>query len=303
MKLATVIFCLALITLASSVFAEVELNLEVLDPHGSYRPPPVYKGEDTDTSEQSGAELEFPKPLPLEFESLPVLKPEPVDQDILDIRLRDATLPPLPAPKPSVVYDRNTLSGASELMSQAFDTENLTVIDPSISKSKKDPEKQQDQKNVPVPEEPDLVPLDEDVSLTDLNAMDVLNKLGGAPANVPKATSKALPAAGPNEYRIFFATGQARIPEDQKKPLFDFVSQTLRKSPAARIRIVAYAAPTDEKKSASDLKRIALDRAIAIQDMLVNKGVEFQKIDLLPKGHADPDLPLDYAAIIMTNPP
>lgn len=80
--------------------------------------------------------------------------------------------------------------------------------------------------------------------------------------------------------RIRFAPGSSAVPATATAPL-DSVAAALAQT-TQRIRIAAYSGAPGDMSSPS--RRLSLERARAVRDYLVTRGVPFERMDLLPFG-------------------
>jgi outer membrane protein OmpA-like peptidoglycan-associated protein len=118
-----------------------------------------------------------------------------------------------------------------------------------------------------------------------------------APAAAPDPASP--PAAAPPRVsgatmRIQFNSGEAALPESAKQPLIELASR-LANAPELRLEIRSYAEGTDE--TASQSRRLSLDRALAVRRVLIEGGVRSTRIDVRALGNRTEAGPADHADV------
>jgi outer membrane protein OmpA-like peptidoglycan-associated protein len=82
--------------------------------------------------------------------------------------------------------------------------------------------------------------------------------------------------------RIRFAKSASQLPTTAAVAL-DAVAEKLLES-SERIRLAAYSGATGDMSSQS--RRLSLERARAVRNYLVEKGVPFERMDVMPLGGA-----------------
>lgn len=80
--------------------------------------------------------------------------------------------------------------------------------------------------------------------------------------------------------RIRFAGGESALPADATAPL-DALAERIASS-KGRIRIVAYSGRAGDMSSQA--RRLSLERARAVRDHFVARGIAFERIDIMPFG-------------------
>ncbi len=82
--------------------------------------------------------------------------------------------------------------------------------------------------------------------------------------------------------RIRFAKDASQLPPDGPSAL-DLLAENLQLS-TARVRLAAYSGRAGDMSS--NVRRLSLDRARAVRDYLVSRGIAFERIDVMPFGGA-----------------
>jgi outer membrane protein OmpA-like peptidoglycan-associated protein len=80
--------------------------------------------------------------------------------------------------------------------------------------------------------------------------------------------------------RIRFPKGENGLPDDAMAPL-DALAERIAAS-KGRIRIVAYSGRVGDMSSQA--RRLSLERARAVRDHFVARGISFERIDIMPFG-------------------
>lgn len=123
----------------------------------------------------------------------------------------------------------------------------------------------------------------------DINMDALKNRPTGIEPPAPEAPKPAAPdAAKPAKEKKFtgrsvmvlFEPGSAALPDGATRRLDEIAGQ----SKDQRLELKAYAGT--EKQSASDTRRLALQRAIAVRGYLMEKGMDGTRIAVRPQGPA-----------------
>jgi outer membrane protein OmpA-like peptidoglycan-associated protein len=99
------------------------------------------------------------------------------------------------------------------------------------------------------------------------------------PAAAPKAKAKKFTG---KSVTVLFEPGSKALPAAATRRLDDIAAQA--KGTGQRLELKAYAGT--EKQSASDTRRLALQRAIAVRGYLMDKGMDGTRIAVRPQGPA-----------------
>jgi outer membrane protein OmpA-like peptidoglycan-associated protein len=83
---------------------------------------------------------------------------------------------------------------------------------------------------------------------------------------------------------IFFNTGGAELSENAKQRL-DLVAQALQQHPNRNIAIEGY---TDNRGSSTKNQTLSQERADAVKQYLISKGIEAERLDSVGKGESNP---------------
>jgi outer membrane protein OmpA-like peptidoglycan-associated protein len=98
--------------------------------------------------------------------------------------------------------------------------------------------------------------------------------------------------------RIRFAAQSADLPEQSKAALGQ-LAQRLKDNETPRIQLIAYAEGTAE--TASQARRLSLQRALALRTYLIDQGVRGNRMDVRALGNKiEDDGPADRVDIIVT---
>ena len=98
--------------------------------------------------------------------------------------------------------------------------------------------------------------------------------------------------------RIRFAAQSADLPEQSKTALGQ-LAQRLKDNETPRIQLIAYAEGTAE--TASQARRLSLQRALALRTYLIDQGVRGNRMDVRALGNKiEDDGPADRVDIIVT---
>jgi len=105
--------------------------------------------------------------------------------------------------------------------------------------------------------------------------------VGGATASPSKPGGNGQSFVEP-ALSISFGAGGSELPYSARGDL-DKIIDTLKQSSAARVQLLAYAAGTDEQ--ASQVRRLSLDRALAVRKYLLDQGIASSRIDVKALGN------------------
>lgn len=120
---------------------------------------------------------------------------------------------------------------------------------------------------------------------------------------VPSALTASLPPGGglpslERPLRVRFAAQSADLPEQSKTALGQ-LAQRLKDNETPRIQLIAYAEGTAE--TASQARRLSLQRALALRTYLIDQGVRGNRMDVRALGNKiEDDGPADRVDIIVT---
>lgn len=109
-------------------------------------------------------------------------------------------------------------------------------------------------------------------------------KKPSAPSADAQTASRG-PAASALTSNVTFASGASGLTEAIQKQL-NSVADRLKKSPEARMQLLAYAG--EPNMSSSKARRLSLSRALAVRSYLINKGVRSTRIDVRALGNKVP---------------
>lgn len=104
--------------------------------------------------------------------------------------------------------------------------------------------------------------------------------------------------AGKSRLSLGFAPGITALSEPQNLTLIDQILPALRANPTSRVQIQAFATPADTSQSSD--RRIALSRALAIRDALLEDGVESRRIDVRAIGQNPNGMTMDQVDLILS---
>lgn len=138
------------------------------------------------------------------------------------------------------------------------------------------------------------------------------------PAPAPKAVAIAAPAAPPTPppvatpvvavpspvlsekgVRLLFLPDSADIPTTAR-PTLESIVKLVQSQPERRILITAYAAGTPE--TASQSRRLSLNRALTVRSFLAEQGVSTARVDVRALGGLVTDGPADRVDLELTTP-
>jgi len=124
---------------------------------------------------------------------------------------------------------------------------------------------------------------------------------GAAPesATVAALESPAIAAAGTSagaRLRLSFAPQADTLPPGAEAGLGELAAE-LQANPEARLQLKAYAAGTPE--TASQARRLALSRALAVRSFLIERGIRSTRIDVRALGIPEDDGPEDRVDVVI----
>lgn len=306
-----IIFLTILTALPAAVQAQsddVQVNLEVLDELGDYKPPPMFF---------EGFEPVVPK---LRITDTTVnnpraVKPEPVESQPLTPRASSriqSNLPELvstPPPKPPKKPVRRPAQKTQPLPY-------TKIIEPETQQAVPSASNEMPRKNKTAEPETTARKIGIDITaqdplmqqLSNPTAIDVLKKIDpdvempdivqSPPQPIEK--TQDIEILKENYIRVIFRPGELSLPDDQAQILPVSVKEKLRKNPNARLEIRAFANP--QGQSRSDARRISLARTLDIQALLSAAGISDNIMDLRPLGNETKEMPIDRVDIFYVTP-
>ena len=133
------------------------------------------------------------------------------------------------------------------------------------------------------------------------------NVFGGSPAPAPKQIAKAAPPpasssseAGLTKRSVILFAKDAPDPAEGALKSIGFLASDLNAAmtgPASRIELQAFGGNKGDK--GSDARRLSLKRALAIRQILIDDGVNADRIDVRAMGGADDSGPADRVDVFV----
>ncbi len=124
------------------------------------------------------------------------------------------------------------------------------------------------------------------------------NAAPAAPAEPQIAATPPAPAVTLSEesIRIHFAPGAADLPESAETAVGE-ITALMSREPSLRLQLLAYAAGT--KETASQSRRLSLNRALAVRGALIDAGVRSTRIDVRALGSQTEETPPDRVDVLV----
>lgn len=307
---ALILFLAVLINSTALCFAqaaeEIEINMDTLDDIKDYQPPPMFQEGAPLTSPRLQKETEIielgsllwkkiprPKrkpyfgrtpPPPVLVEDESIAPPAPVKVQDIPEPVRTAKVP-LPPHRPQKAYASKTFVRKAReeylvaVPAIPVEKEPLVEIKPDIKK----PEESND------PLERTLIEQDSRAVLASIDPE----------AHLPPLPEK--PIEKPGVLSLGYQAGVTDLPQDIQSLLHERLVLKLQKSQDSRVEIIGFASVVNDQQNSD--RRIALARALAVRDFLVQKNITPSRIDIRALGSNTDRSPVDRVDLILINAP
>lgn len=107
--------------------------------------------------------------------------------------------------------------------------------------------------------------------------------LGGKPKGQKEATEIAAGKTLTLE-NVYFETAKSRILPDSYKPLEEIIAE-LKLQPSLKVKIIGH---TDKHGNANDNQKLSEQRALAVKEFFVSRGIDVSRITTSGKGSSEP---------------